>query len=159
MSDEWDDRVDDFNRKPLRTTAKGISRGWLIVILVIVLVLVTGGLIWFVRVVTSDTKGAGDAQIVKNEAGNRIRAQEGFEDRFQAILTADKNLTATAEALLKDPGNQKLSTELTGQKMVCNDTVGRYNADARKFSKEDFRAADLPAEIDPNDPAMNCKEN
>jgi hypothetical protein len=156
---EWDDRADDFNRKPTRTAAKGMVRIWLLVGLGLVLVGALAFGIWVVRVQSSDVKGAGDAEIIKNEAKNRIRAQEGFEDKFAAIVTADKNLTLTAEALAKEPGNQKLSVELTGQKMVCNDAVGRYNADARKFSKEDFKAADLPDQIDPNDPATNCKEN
>lgn len=159
MSDEWDDRVDEFHRKPTRTTAKGMVRVWLLIGLAVVL---AGGLaagIWLVRVESSDIKGAGDAEIIKNEAKNRIRAQEGFEDKYAAIVTADRNLTITAEELAKNPGDRKLSTELTGQKMICNDAVGRYNADARKFSKEDFKAADLPDQIDDTDPATNCKEN
>lgn len=159
MSDEWDDRVEMFNDKPVRTTARGMVRVWLLLLLAVALVGAVGVGVWIFKVQTSDTKGRGDAEIIKNEAKNRIRAQEGFEDKYAAIVTADRNLTLTAEELAKNPGDQKLSTELTGQKMICNDAVGRYNADARKFSKEDFKAADLPDQIDDTDPATNCKEN
>jgi hypothetical protein len=157
--DEWDDRVGRFNRKPVRTAAQAFTQLWIIILLMIVLSGLTGGGIWFFKVVLSDTKGAGDAEIIKNEARNRIRAQEGFEDKFAAIVTADKNLTLTADALAREPSSQKLSVELIGQKMICNDAVGRYNADARKFSKEDFKSADLPDQVDDTDPATDCKEN
>jgi len=156
---DLDDWGDDFHDKPTRTTAKGMVRVWLLVGLGIVLAVALAFGIWVVRVESSDIKGAGDAEIIKNEAKNRIRAQEGFEDKYAAIVTADKNLTLTAEALAEEPGSLKLNTELTGQKMICNDAVGRYNADARKFSKEDFKAADLPDQIDGTDPATDCKES
>lgn len=159
MSDEWDDRIERFNEKPVRTTARGMLRVALLVGLAIVLVAALGGAVWFAKVQLSDTKGAGDAEIIKNDARNRIRAQEGFEDKFAAIITADKNLNLTAEALQSKPNDVKLNTELTGQKMICNDLVGQYDSAARKFSQEEFRAADLPAQIDSSNPATDCKEN
>lgn len=161
--DEWDDRLDMFNEKPTRTAARGISRVALLVILVLALGLVIGGGLWLVKVATSDTKGAGDAEIIKNEAKNRIRAQEGFEDKFAAIITADRNLNITAEALKLSPQSEKLSIELTGQKMICNDLVGQYNSAARKFTQGEFRDAELPPAIGtadfPADESTDCKEN
>ena len=157
--DEWESRRDDFDRKPVRTAAKAMTRVWVLVLVGLALVAAAGAGVWFVRVITSDTRGAGNAEIIKNEASNRIRAQEGFEDKFAAIVTADKNLTLTADALKSKPDDAKLNTELTGQKMICNDLVGQYNAAARKFTQEEFRAADLPRVIEETNPETNCKEN
>lgn len=157
--DHWGDRQDDFDAKPTRTTAKWTVRGWLIVVLVIALGLVTSAVIWGLRVGTSDVKGRGDAEIIKNDARNRIRAQEGFEKLFQDILAADRNLTTTAEALTRRPGDLKLETELLGQKHYCAGLTGEYDAKARSFSQEDFRAADLPPKIDPTDGTTDCKES
>lgn len=158
MSKSWDDREEDFEYKPVRQTAKGI--GWLGVLTVVAIV-VFGGIgiaVWGFGVGTSDIKGRGDAEIIKNDARNRIRAQEGFEGMWNAVLTADKNLTLTAEALKGQPDSVKLKTELTGQKMICNDAVGAYNAAARKFTQEEFRAADLPVQIDDTKSETDCKE-
>lgn len=161
--DEWDDRIDTFNEKPTRTAAKGISRVWLLVLLVLTLTVVTGVAVWGFNVVTGGVKGEGDAQIIKNEAKNRIRAQEGFEDKYAAIVTADRNLNITADALKLSPQSEKLSIELTGQRMICNDLVGRYNAAARKFTQAEFRDAELPPAIGtadfPADESTDCEEN
>lgn len=161
--DEWENRRSEFDEKPVRTTAKAMVRVWVLVIIGIVLVAAIGVATWFVKVSISDTQGAGDAQIIKNEAKNRIRAQEGFEDLYAAIVTADRNLNITADALKLSPQSQKLSIELTGQKMICNDLVGRYNAAARKFTQGEFRDAELPFAIGTLDhPATvetDCKEN
>ncbi len=160
MSDEdWDRRAERFDKRPVRTSVKGLAAGWVVAIVVVVLAGVIGAGIWLFRVSTSDIKGRGDAEIVKNEARNRIRAQEGFEAKFAAIVAADKNLNITAEALQAKPGDLKLSTELNGQKMICNDLVAQYDASARKFSEADFRAADLPPSVDNADPTTDCKEN
>lgn len=161
--DEWENRRSEFDEKPVRTTAKAMVRVWVLVIIGIVLVAAIGVATWFVKVSISDTQGAGDAEVIKNEAKNRIRAQEGFESLYAAIVTADQNLTLTADALKLSPQSQKLSIELTGQKMTCNDLVGRYNARARQFTQEEFRSAELPAQIGTLDhPATvntDCKEN
>lgn len=157
--DHWDERRRDFDRKPTRTTAKWTVRGWTIVLLVLALALVTGALIWGLRVATSDVKGRGDAEIVKNEVRNRIRAQEGFEKLYQDIVTADRNLTTTSEVLRGKPtGDLKLETELLGQRHYCAGLVADYNARARSFTQEDFRAADLPLKIDDTDATTDCKE-
>ena len=155
----WDDRYDDFEAKPTRTTAKWTVRLWLIALLVILLGGVTAAAIWFFQVQASDVKGRGDAEIIKNEARNRIRAQEGFEKLFADVQAADRNLTATAAALkLKTNGDTRLETELLGQKHYCAGLVAEYDAKARSFTQEEFRAADLPLKIDANDALTDCKE-
>lgn len=157
--DHWGERERDFNRNPTRTTAKWTVRAWLIVGLIIVFILGTAALLWGLRVGTSDVKGRGDSEIIKNDARNRIRAQEGFEKLFTEIQAADRNLTTTAEVLLGKPnGDMKLETELIGQKHYCAGLVAEYDAKARSFTQEDFRAADLPLKIDPLNGTTDCKE-
>jgi len=154
----WDDRADRFEEKPVRTAISGSIRTGVVVAVVITVIAVIGVGMWALKVATSDIKGAGDAEIIKNEARNRIRAQEGFLDKFNAIIAADENLTLTAEQLKATPSSVKLQTELTGQKMICNDLVARYNADTRKFTMEEFRDAELPFQIDKSLPTTDCKE-
>lgn len=157
---DWDDLADDFERKPTRTTAKWTVRAWLIIGLCVVLAGVLGVAIWAFTVATSDVKGRGDAEIIKYDARNRIRAQEGFEKLFTDIQAADRNLNVTAQALkLKPNGDVKLETELLGQKHYCAGLVAEYDAKARSFTQEDFRAADLPVKIDATDASTDCREN
>ncbi|MXQ56011.1 hypothetical protein [Shimazuella alba] len=154
-----DREAERFDQAPVRATIWGISRGWFIGIVIIVLAGLTSWAIWGLDVGTSDIKGQGEAEKVKNSAANRIRAQEGFEDLFNEIVTADKNINITAEALELDPKDLKSKVELRGQKQYCNDLVGQYNAKARKFTQQEFRAVDLPAQIDDTDSKTDCKEN
>lgn len=155
----WEDRLDDFEAKPTRTTAKWTVRGWVIVVLVIALASVLAAALWGLRVATSDVKGQGDAEIAKNDVRNRIRAQEGFEKLFADIQAADRNLTTTARALRAKPtGDLKLETELLGQKHYCAGLVAEYDAKARSFTQQDFRAADLPQKIDARDGTTDCEE-
>jgi len=111
---------------------------------------------WGFGVATSDVKGQGDAVRQKNDATNRIAAQERFEDLYQEIVQADRRITVMADAAERDPSavNQ---TNLTGAINYCLDVVGDYNAEARKYTAAEFRAADLPARIDDLDPSTDCQ--
>lgn len=147
----------------MRTAISGTVRTGVVVGVVIAVALVLGGVFWALKVATSDVKGQGDAVIVKNEVANRIRAQEGFEQKFANIRSADQNINLTAEALKAEPSSVKLKTELLGQKQNCNAQVAAYNAASRKFTQADFRAADLPFELNVDaattKPETDCKEN
>lgn len=159
MGNSWDERAERFEERPVRTSLSFAAR---VGIVAGGFALVAGGLSiahWGFGVFTSDVKGQGDAVKIKNDAKNRIRAQEGFLDKYNAIVTADENLNVTAEALKADPNNGKLKTELNGQKMICNSYVGEYNAAAKKFTQEEFRDAELPLKINSTDPTTDCKEN
>jgi len=158
MADEdCDDRLDRFDRRPVSTGAAAIGAGWIWAVLIVLGIGAIGVLLWTFGVFTSGIKGAGDAEVYKNSAANRIRAQEGFETLYQQIKVADRNLTMTAIQLSAKPDSDKLSTEALGQQQYCNDLVGQYDAKARKFTQAEFRAADLPHEIDMNDPQTDCK--
>lgn len=163
MPSTWDERADKFEDRPTRESVKWTARAGVVAAVAIAVVLALGALVWGFSVVTSDVKGQGDAEIVKNEAGNRIRAQEGFEQKFAAIKSADQNINVTAEALKSDPDSVKLKAELLGQKQACNGLVGAYNAASRKFTQAEFRAADLPFELNVDAattfPETDCKEN
>lgn len=155
----WNEREDDFEHKPVRQAAKGIV--WIGVLVGVVMFVggVLGVLHWGFGVFTSDVKGRGDAEIIKNDARNRIRAQEGFEKLFADVKVADRQLNVTAELLrTKSGGDVKLETELLGQKHYCLGLVSEYNAKARSFSQQDFKAADLPREIDQAASETDCKE-
>jgi hypothetical protein len=114
--------------------------------------------VWGFRVLFAPAQGAGEAYRSQQAAPNRIEAQEQFEHRYQEILAADRNIGTARTALSVEPGNPNRQTEYIGLVQYCNRIVGEYNADARSFTKEQFRAADLPDQIDPKDPKTDCKE-
>lgn len=157
----WEDRERKFEEKPVRTAISGTVRTGVVVAVVVAVVLAIGAGMWALTVATSGVKGRGDAEVIKNEARNRIRAQEGFEKRYAAIKAADANIGITAAALKSDPDSVKLQTELRGQQMTCNSLVGEYNAASRSFTSEEFRAADLPYQIEGDEvtPETDCKES
>jgi len=135
------------------------SRGTVVAIVVIFLILAAGGVIWIVNVATSGVRGQGDAVIKKNSADNWTKQQAEFERLYASIKAQDKNIGIAHAELRADPTNQVKQTNYSGQIRNCNDTVGAYNAKAREYLAEDFRAADLPDQIDQTDPATDCKEN
>lgn len=108
-------------------------------------------------VALSGPKGVGDAIKTKNSAENWTKAQAGFEDRYQEIVSSDRKIAVHKSALAADPTDPTLKTNLTGVTSVCMSAVADYNADSRKFLKEDFKSADLPYQINDTDPATDCK--
>lgn len=154
----WDEREEDFEHKPVRQAAKGIGYAGVLTVVAVVVFGVIGVGLWAFGVFTSDVKGRGDAEVIKNEARNRINAQENFEKLFADLKAADQRIDVTASALKLKPGDVKLETELLGQKHYCLGLVSEYNAKARSFSQQDFRAVDLPHEIDQAAPETDCEE-
>lgn len=111
-----------------------------------------------IRVALSGIFGQGGAVINKNDAVNRVAAQERFESLFAEIKAADQRLDVLADAVKEDPSYTN-KTNLTGGRTYCLSVVADYNAEARKYSARDFRAYDLPAQIDQYDPTTDCKES
>ena len=130
---------------------------WTVIVLLAAALLGAGA--WAFRVATSDVKGRGDAVVQKNRADNRIAAQQRFEERYADIKAADRRIDVAKAALTADPKDPTLRTNYTGAVQYCISQVGEYNADARKYTAEAFRSADLPSQIDDLDPATDCKEN
>lgn len=120
-----------------------------------VALLVWGG--FALKVALSGPKGVGDAIIQKNSAPNWTNAQAGFEDKYQAIRSADQKIAVHKAALAADPKNPTLQTNLTGVTSACISAVAEYNADSRKYLLEEFKSVDLPYQISTTDPATDCK--
>lgn len=148
--------MSDWNRAKREVNSGArFGLGWIIVIVAIILAI--SAAVWGITVLVSGPRGQGDAIIEKNSAANWTAAQARFEDNYQEVKATDKNIAVTATALALDPENKTLQTNFLGLQNYCNTVVADYNADARKFLSEDFRAADLPQEIDSFDPTTDCK--
>lgn len=146
------------SENPSTVVRGGSWRIGLWIIGVIVFCLIVGAGLWSFGVFTSDIKGRGDAIKEKNSATNRINKQERFEDMYADILASDQRLDVLAKQVALDPKSQVAQTNFTGATTYCIQVVNDYNAEARKYTAEAFRAADLPAKIDQQDPATDCKE-
>lgn len=149
----------DYGKEDRREANRWFGLGigwWLIMILVACAV---GVAVWGITVATSGVKGQGDAQIQKNSAANWTKAQAEFERTYASIKAQDKNITIAWKELQADPKSPIKQQNYSGLVRNCNDTVANYNAKAREFLAKDFRASDLPSEIDQTDPSTDCKEN
>jgi hypothetical protein len=142
---------------PGRVVRGGLSRGVLYTLVILAVCAIVGIGVWVFRVTTSDVKGRGDATVIKNEARNRIRAQEGFEKVYADIVASDRKIDVADRAAKADPQDRTLRQNAAGVRQYCLTVVGDYNARARSFSQEDFRAADLPYRIDDTDPKTDCR--
>jgi len=140
-----------------------IARGasWRVALWIVGVVLFVGAIsagIWYLKVVTSGVKGAGDQTRIVNDGKNRVAAQEAFEALYQQILAYDRNLDQAAKDKAEHPGDSFYATNYSGLVKQCNDAVGQYNADARKVSRAKWLSPDLPYEIDITKPETDCKE-
>jgi hypothetical protein len=126
-----------------------------------VLAVVVAVAIWWIaygsKVASSGIIGQGDAIIQKNSAENWTKAQAEFEELYAGIEAADRNIVVAYEAYDRDP-SQFNETNYTGAQMTCQDLIGQYNAKARTFLAADFKAADLPDQIDQSLSTTDCKE-
>lgn len=136
-------------------TQKGIFGN--IVLWVLALVLLCGALgigLWAFGVFTSNVKGAGDAQRIKNSGVNRIQKQELFEQLdadytgYLAKITVARQAVADARAAGDATTLGLRQTELEGIQQTCIDTAQQYNAESRKYTARDFKSAGLPATLD-----------
>jgi hypothetical protein len=135
--------------------------GWRIAVFVAVFIglfMVISVAVWGFRVVTSDIKGQGNAVIIKNDAVNRIAQQERFEQLYADVKAADLKIGTAAAAVALNPLDKTAQQTYTGTINFCIQVSADYDALARKYSAEDFKAVDLPDQIDRLDPSTDCKE-
>ncbi len=151
MKDPW---YGDDNPDRVARALGGRTAVWIIA--AVLFFALIGGVAWGVKVALSDTKGRGDSVRIKNSAPNRIAAQERFEQLYAEIQRSDASLDILAPAA--NAGGQAEKTQFTGAVTYCLSVVADYNAEARKYRSQDFRAIDLPAQIDTTSPAFDCKE-
>lgn len=147
--DTWEDRADDFEARPFWTIFKWGALSTLIVVALVAIV-------WALSVGGSDVQGRGNAVRQKNDATNRIQQSENFEETkqdfeaFPAKIKAAKRASDRANKSPDTTDDSIKATELDGIVQQCIDVAHDYNADARKYTAKDFRAADLPDHLDDN---------
>jgi hypothetical protein len=153
MTDKWYD-----SNNPTTVVRSGTWRAmiWVGCVLAFIALISVGT--WSFKVMTSDIKGQGDATVQKNAGSNRIAAQERFESLYADLIAADQKIDVFAQAAAST-ADKTAQTNLTGTMAYCIQVRNDYNAEARKYSAEQFRSADLPYQIDITDPATDCKES
>lgn len=150
-NEEWRDAKKDANR----VGVFGIK--W--VLIIVGLILIIGAGIWLATVLLSPAVGQGEAYQEKNSAENWTAAQAEFEQNYQDILSTDLKIDLAYSAWQSDIEDQTKEDTYHGLQSYCLSAVAEYNADARSYLSEDFRASDLPEEIDTNNSTTDCKEN
>ncbi len=161
---------DDFSRREAVRWG-GESLAWFVGIFLIVLI-VGWGLILAalgLKVATAGLMGKGQAHIIKESAPNRIVQQAGFERAWADIKVRDVQVSDAKKTLSQwDESNlgwqtrdnaigtlagqrRYLMDAYTGIKQNCQNIIATYNADARSYLSEQFRAADLPFQIEPTE--------
>lgn len=113
--------------------------------------------LWGAGVLWAGPKGAGDAHKTNESGTNRIAKQEWFEQTYQDIQAADVRVDTFAAAKADDPSYTN-KVNYTGAVNACNQLVANYNAEARKFTSQDWRDNKLPSVIDQTNPKFDCKE-
>ena len=165
FNQKWESEVDRWDPRRVKIA----------IAVFIAVVLVAPIAIWGIRVATSDTRGAGNVEIERNSAENRIRAQAYFEQSFQDIKKFDAQVVDAQKAydnfVANNPkpsaddlvaaqiyGQQLNSRQvtLTGLQQQCQNTVANYDAEARKTLAAEWRSNELPYQID-GSPETDCK--
>lgn len=90
---------------------------------------------------TAEPRGRGEAYQQKESANNRIFAQQRFEDLSAEIEATKVKISAAAPVRRTSP---EAEVRYQGLVQHCASTVAQYNAAARSYTQQDFRAADLP---------------
>jgi len=119
---------------------------WVVVFAVFFVAL--GWLLWGLGVIGAPIKGQGDAFKQKESASNRIVQQAEFEDLNAEYESALVKIPIAKKAAKQDPNNQTKQTEYIGLVNYCVGVAGKYNAESRKYLAADFKAIDLPAQLD-----------
>ena len=135
------------------------SKRWIVAFVVAIIVLPM--IIWGASVLLSGPKGKGDQIVRNNSEINRTEQQQMFEDLYAQIRSLDDRVDVAQEVVENDEAagrDSRISTtNLTGLQNVCLEAVGSYNAAARQVLSRDWRAEDLPQEIQGNNPDTDCK--
>jgi hypothetical protein len=131
-----------------KVTRSGTWRIMAIIAAFTIFALLLGGVVWGFRVATAPVKGAGDAFQQQQSGNNRISSQARFEDLYADYEQTVNKIKPAKQALRQNPDSQIKQTELTGLTNYCLDVVGDYNAESRKYLAADFKAIDLPTELD-----------
>lgn len=128
---------------------------WFALILIglglIVMVVATVSAIWGFGVITAGIKGRGEAVKRTQSVNFRLTAYEGFFDRCAAIQASEDALDAQATAIEGAETTRertRIRANIAGIQSQRAQNITRYNADARKWTRGQFLAEDLPFKID-----------
>jgi hypothetical protein len=147
MSDDWREVRRDLNR------GGRFILWW--VLAVVAIIAIVGVAWWGIGVATSGVKGQGDGITKRNSAENWLDAQARFEENYAEYESTLVRIDTAYAAWQTNTADKTLHQTYLGTIGYCTSVVADYNADARNFLREDFRAVDLPESIDP----ATCKEN
>jgi hypothetical protein len=137
--------------------AKGIAWGWLLLIVVIVIAVVTSAGMWIFGVATSGIKGQGDAVKINNSAENWTAKQAFFHEKYEAVKVADQKIGMYAKTAAANPTDRTAATNLEGMTSQCLNYVAEYNAESAKVLSRDWKDPELPTTINTSNPATDCK--
>lgn len=127
-----------------KEAAKGIGTGAIYVIVIGIVLAIIGGIFFTMNVLLAPAKGAGGVIIKNNSAENRIEKQEQFEKLFAKVETNKGLVAQHTKNVAANPTDKQASTVLLGVQSACVASVEQYNAEARKVTSMDWKAADLP---------------
>lgn len=127
------------------------------ILALVALIAVIGIGVWGFKVITAEPKGKGDAVRTREGGTNRIAAQERFEELYAQVKAADQRIDVMGAAKKAAPTDVVAATNYTGAINYCIEVRAQYDAEARKYTAEQFRTADLPPQIDQLDPTTDCK--
>lgn len=151
--DDWRELDRESRRAGLRIG------GWIIVAVLFVGIIGAGT--WGFRVLTADAKGRGDQVIkTKGNADYRMAAYDHFADLCASVQAAEDKLALAkqqAEAIKDPEKRQQADVNVFALASQRAELVRQYNADAAKQATiGQFKAADLPARIDPTQESTTC---
>ena len=143
---------------PGRVVRGGSWRLGVVIIGVVVFFAVLGVAIWGVKVLVSGPKGAGDQEVIVNDAKNRIFAQQHFFTLYNQVLAYDQQLDQAAADKADHPGDQFFATNYSGLVKSCIDARNQYNGDANKVTMQRWLDPELPFQLTVDNPKTDCKE-
>lgn len=130
-----------------KDAAKGLGEGAIWIIAIGIILTIIGGVFFTMNVLLAPAKGAGGVIIKNNSAENRIEKQEEFEKLYATVETNKSLVAQHTKNVALDPTDKTAKQTLLGVQSACVASVEKYNAEARKVTSMDWKAADLPESL------------
>jgi hypothetical protein len=111
----------------------------------IVIAMVIGGIVVGINTLTANPAGRAQAYRQKESGTNRVFAQQLFEKQYADVQATKAKIKAAEKTRTISP---EAETRYEGLLSYCASVVGEYNAAARSYTTEQFRASDLPSQLD-----------
>lgn len=116
----------------------------------------------FLQRETADFRGeTGQIEQTKANSNYRISAYDQFYDKCASVQSIESKINNMEEELEGTEETQRktvLNTSITASKNKRAELITSYNADARKeATRGQFKASDLPYELNENEEATTCE--